>query len=134
MPGSNIHRATAGFITSALSVAGLVIFVFWSILPEHVLHYVGFGYYPNRYWSVAAPSIFLVLFSYFLFFHFCSYMRNVKPLDDMFQVTDLQSKQAARDTNPLGNNGSTTVRPLCDISVAMSSLVLHQPWPAMDAE
>ncbi len=132
MANSNIQRATSGFITFALSILGIIIFTFWSILPEHVLQSVGFSYYPNRYWSVAAPSLFTVLLSYFLFYHFCAYMRNTKPLDDMFLLTDSQSKEATPEKNLFSS--STSVRPLADIPVTMTSVVLHQPWPVDAAE
>ena len=133
--GSNISRATAGFMTFTLSLIGLAIYIFWSLLPDWALQKVGFSYYPNRYWAVAAPSVFGVILAYFLFFNFVSYMRNTKPLEDLYNLTDEQSKEAAVDTNPLGHTvANSSVRPLTDLPVSMTSLVLHQAWPSDVAE
>ena len=131
--GSNIQRATAGFITFALSLIGLAIYIIWSILPDSMLQSIGFSYYPNRYWAVAGPAIFGMGLAYFLFFNFVSYMRNTKPLDDLFTLTDEASKESAPDLNPLGHP-SSSVRPLTDLPASMSSLVLHQAWPTDVAE
>lgn len=131
--GSNIQRATAGFMIFALSLIGMGIYIFWSILPDHTLQAVGFSYYPNRYWSVAAPAIFGVCLAYFLLYNFVSYMRNTKPLDDLFNLTDGQSKESAPDLNPLGHT-SSGVRPLTDLPASVTSLVLHLSWPTDVAE
>jgi hypothetical protein len=141
--GSNIQLATGGFITFALSTLGMAIFVVWSLVPDSGLRAIGFTYYPNRYWAVAAPSIFTVLLGYFLLSNFIAYMRNTKALDDALTLTDSTSCVTRRgDGNAGGGVGhgsaaasplddaNASVRPLADLPASVSSLVLHQPWIA----
>ena len=122
--GTSIRKATSGFVAWALTWVGLIVYIFWAGPGFRVL---GLTYYPDRYWAVAAPAIFVALFYYYWTTYTLMYLRNTKRLDDLYTLTDENAKGATTALGSLSDSNSS-VPPITDIPVNVSSKVLHEVW------
>jgi phosphatidylinositol glycan class P protein len=128
------QKAINGFIVWVLTWVGLFMFVVWSALDEDLLHEVQFTYYPDKYWAIALPAIFVMLFAYFLTTYFLMSIRNTKSLNDAYCVTDDDAKpQGKAGLGTLSSEASSSknncsVPSIADIPVDVTSRLLHQPW------
>jgi phosphatidylinositol glycan class P protein len=130
--GSNIQRATAGFVAWVLTFGGIVMYFVWSSLTEDALHAVGLTYYPNRYWAVALPAFAIATALYYTATYWLLYVRNTKALPDLYCLTDPTAREAAPSYCPL-TEASPSVPPLSDIPVAVSSRLLYHTWAEDDS-
>jgi phosphatidylinositol glycan class P protein len=121
------RTATSGFIAWGLSWAALAMYVLWSSVSEETLHRMQFTYYPDRYWAVALPALFVMAFLYYWTTYMLMYLRNTKPLTDMHCLTDDNAKGAKMTLGSL-SEVSSSVAPISDIPVSVVSKVLHHAW------
>lgn len=124
------REAIGGFIAFLLTWVGLLIYIFWSGVSESSLHAVQFTYYPDKYWAVAAPAFLIVAFYYYWTTYMLSYMRNTKPLDDMFCLTDTKAKGSGRTMLGALTDAQSSIPPITDIPVNVTSRIFHQAWEA----
>ena len=122
--GSNIRTATSGFVLWALTWGALVMYFVWA---GPGFQWLGISYYPDRYWAVAGPAVFVVLFWYYWSTYTILYMRNTKRLDSLHALTDEMSKGGTSALGSLSDT-SSSVPPMCDIPVDVSSKALHEVW------
>jgi phosphatidylinositol glycan class P protein len=123
-PGGSIRTATSGFVAWALTLIGLICYAVWSGPGFHAF---GLTYYPDRYWAIAAPALFVALFWYYLTTYTLMYFRNTKRLDDLHALTDVDAKGTTATLGSL-SDVSSSVPPISDIPVDMSSKILHEVW------
>eukprot|EP00760_Papus_ankaliazontas_P039579 PhM_4_TR9655/c0_g1_i1/m.53294/K03861/PIGP, GPI19, DSCR5; phosphatidylinositol glycan, class P len=75
--------AIYGFIMWVSTFLLFNVFIAWALVPDVYLHAVGITYYPDKYWAVAAPAIFVVSFLFYWSFYLTMYLKNTLPLDDV---------------------------------------------------
>ena len=121
------HKAVNGFIAYLLTWASFLIFIVWSGVAEETLHSVQFTYYPDKYWAVAVPAFFTMLAYYYISTYLLMYLRNTKPLTDMFYLTDNQAKGAKPTLGTLAEV-EASVPPITDIPVVVTSKVFFEAW------
>jgi hypothetical protein len=121
---SDIRKATSGFVAWVLTWAALLVYLVWC--GPGLLRF-GVSYYPDRHWAVGAPAVFIALFWYYWSTYTLMYMRNTKRLDDLHALTDDAAKGGTAALGSLSDT-SSSVPPMCDIPVDISSKVLHEAW------
>ena len=64
MSSHNISSSASmySFVGWIASMAVYVCYVAWAVLPEETLHFLGITYYPSRYYAIAIPAYFLVVY------------------------------------------------------------------------
>jgi phosphatidylinositol glycan class P protein len=89
-----------GFVLYLFSSLSFLIYLLWSYLPSPFLHALGIYYYPNRWWSLAAPS-WLVMLLVYIFVALASYntgyltlpMSSIETIiDDAANIATLDGK------------------------------------------
>lgn len=88
---------------------------------------IGLSYYPDRYWAIAAPALFIVLFYYYWTTYTLMYFRNTKPLNDLFVLTDGDAKGSTTNLGSLSDVNSS-VPPISDLPVHVTSRVMYEAW------
>lgn len=86
-----LYTEYRGFFIYVISGTAMLAWMAWALIPDHILmNTFGITYYPDKYWSLAIPSYWLVcmLFAYIIM---GLYNNEVKtyPLDDMRNFTDI---------------------------------------------
>ncbi len=119
------RKAVGGFVTWILTLAGMGAYIIWALVPEEQLHRLGIVYYPDKYWAVAAPAYFAMLFLFYWTTYTLSYMRNTNPLTDMYVVTDRHAKGSKATLGTLADTQSS-IPPISDIPVAATSKIFFQ--------
>lgn len=122
------QKAISGFILWLLTILGLLIFIVWSGLEEPTLHRFQFTYYPDKYWGVALPALFVMSFIFYVTTYFLMYMRNTKPLTDAFCITDNDTRATSKVTLGSLSEAQASVPPIADIPVPVTSKIFFQPW------
>ena len=122
------HRtAIAGFVAWILTLIGMVAYVIWALVPEKTLNRIGIVYYPDKYWAVAVPAYVGMMFWYYITTYILSYFRNTHPQTDMYCLTDIKAKGSKATLGTLSDQ-SSSVPPIADIPVTVTSKVFHQAW------
>ena len=89
-----------GFALYLTASAVFTLYLLWSFLPSPFLHQLGIYYYPNRWWSLAAPA-FVVACIVYVYVALAAYNTEVLTLplsavgnfvDDAANVAVLDSK------------------------------------------
>ena len=77
-----------GFILWLSSIILFIIYILWSIIPDKILEQFHITYYPDKYWTIALPIYFLVLF--IVFYSFMIFYQHWKtlPLDSIYTIKD----------------------------------------------
>ena len=129
MESKGSQKAAYGFIVWIMTILGMTIYVFWSSLPEWLLHRIQFTYYPDRYWAVGIPAVLIGAYYYYTSTYFLLYMRNTKKLTDLHCITDGDAKSSVRHASlgPLAEVKSS-VPPIADIPVSVTSSLFYLPW------
>jgi phosphatidylinositol N-acetylglucosaminyltransferase subunit P len=126
------QTAINGFIFWVLTWFGLGMFILWSTFDEQTLHYWQFTYYPDKYWALACPAIFCMLFYYGMTTYYLSHLKNTKPLSDALCITDgdarINAKTGLGALTEGSKSTSSSVPAISDIPVGVTSRVLFQPW------
>ena len=65
-PAPTPSRAVYGFVLHLLSLALLLLYLCWALLPPSILASVGLHFLPQQYWAVAIPTYLSVLFFTFV--------------------------------------------------------------------
>ncbi|KAK6458049.1 PIG-P-domain-containing protein [Scheffersomyces xylosifermentans] len=89
-----------GFFVYVLSAITLGCYIAWAVLPESFLNdYLSIYYYPDKYWSLAIPSYFLMLML-FTYLGIALYNTEVLtlPLDDIRNFVDDYSTSPGSDS------------------------------------
>ena len=100
-PASGVPRAAPkvptyeyyGFAVYVGSWVGFMLYVLWSYTPSPILHQMGLRYYPNRWWSLAIPSM-LVMTIIYIYVALLSY--NVEYLTLPMQSVECMVDEAAQ--------------------------------------
>ena len=61
-PAPTPSRAVYGFVLHLLSLALLLLYLSWALLPPAILSSIGLHFLPQQYWAVAIPTYLSVLF------------------------------------------------------------------------
>lgn len=100
-PASGVPRAAPkvptyeyyGFALYVGSWVGFLLYLVWSYTPSPILHQMGLRYYPNRWWSLAIPSM-LVMTTVYIYVALLSY--NVEYLTLPMQSVECMVDEAAQ--------------------------------------
>ena len=65
-PAPTPSRAVYGFVLHLLSLALLLLYLCWALLPPSILASIGLHFLPQQYWAVAIPTYLSVLFFTFV--------------------------------------------------------------------
>lgn len=103
-----LYAEYKGFFIYVISAVILSCWVGWAVLPDYFIRdYLSINYYPDKYWSYAIPSYFLLLML-FGYVSFALYNTEVKTLalDDVRNFVDehsnfIQTREEVNST-PLG--------------------------------
>ncbi|CAK7910030.1 hypothetical protein CAAN1_21S01706 [[Candida] anglica] len=78
-----------GFFVYVLTSITLTVWAAWSLIPDEMLNAVSISYYPDKYWSMAIPSYFLMamLFTYVAHVLWNTEIETI-PLDDVRNFVD----------------------------------------------
>ncbi len=79
-----------GFIFWLFTIVFMILYLFWSILPSHMLHSIGFTYYPNKYWALVIPCNVCIVWASYVLGNYFLYHWNVRPLHsrEMFCIAN----------------------------------------------
>lgn len=123
------QKAINGFAICILASMGMAIYLVWMFLPDPLLRAVQFTYYPDKYWGVALPAALVMAFLFFWCSYMISYCRNTRKLTSVITITDPHAKPEARASlGGLSETAKSSVPPITDIPVHISSKILHQSW------
>ncbi|RYG43651.1 hypothetical protein EON68_00045 [archaeon] len=81
-----------GFVAWITTIMALVGFFLWAFLPEDTLHYFGVTYYPNRYWSLAASAVIIMLVATYGLLYAAVGMANNPHIDSFDALSDGYSR------------------------------------------
>merc|ERR1712126_532208 len=59
-PAPTPSRAVYGFALYLLSLAGLLLYLAWALLPRTLLDDLGLEFLPSKYWALALPTFLCV--------------------------------------------------------------------------
>jgi phosphatidylinositol glycan class P protein len=121
---ASIRVATSGFVVWALTWCGLLIFLVWS---GPGMRGIGLSYYPDRYWAVAAPALFVIAFYYYWTTYVLMYFRNTKPLSDLNTLTDMDAKGSTTNLGSLSDVNSS-IPPISDLPINVTSRAMYEAW------
>lgn len=95
---ATLYAEYKGFFVYVLTSITLTVWVCWSLIPDYVLNYFGIYYYPDKYWSLAIPSYFLMgmLFTYIAHVLYNTEIMTL-PLDDVRNFVDENAVLAGYD-------------------------------------
>ncbi|XP_064385247.1 phosphatidylinositol N-acetylglucosaminyltransferase subunit P-like [Halichondria panicea] len=110
-PNTSSERATYGFVLYLGSYLLLGVFLLWAFLPNDWLTFIGFSYYPQKYWAVAVPVFGCVCFTMIFFLYIGANLLMVPAPDDLRNITDSYSLP------PQPASIGTSVPPLYDIPI-----------------
>ena len=65
-PAATPSRAVYGFFLFLFSNFCLLVYLVWAVLPDPVLEQLGLDFFPQKYWAVAGPIFFSLLFFVFV--------------------------------------------------------------------
>jgi hypothetical protein len=96
--------STYSFAAWIASILIYICFIAWAFLPENLLHSIGVFYYPSRYYAIAIPAYFMVLYI----------LINVAYMGlNLFYTLNPEELGTMRDTNINDrNDNSATAVPL----------------------
>ena len=60
-PAPQPARAIYGFFLVVFALIIFLIYLLVSYLPDNFLNYIGWGYLPDKYWSIALPAYFIIV-------------------------------------------------------------------------
>ncbi|CAI5757295.1 unnamed protein product [Candida verbasci] len=82
-----------GFSVYVLSSIVLLIYIFWSLLPDELLHKLSIDYYPDKYWAIVIPSYSLMLMV-FIYIFLALYNTEILtlPLNNLNTILDENSQ------------------------------------------
>ncbi|KCV68423.1 hypothetical protein H696_04717 [Fonticula alba] len=81
-----------GFVLYFGSFFGFLVFLCWALLPEPVLHSLGFTYYPDHWWAVALPAHLTMSIIYILVVYYGYILLKSPSLDDPRTIVDSHSR------------------------------------------
>lgn len=81
-----------GFVAWITTIMALVGFFLWAFLPEHMLHYFGVTYYPNRYWSLAVSAVIIMIVATYGTLYAAVGMANNPHIDSFDALSDGYSR------------------------------------------
>lgn len=88
-PAPTPSRAVYGFVLHLLSLALLLLYLGWALLPPSLLSLLGLDFLPQQYWAVAIPTYLSVLFFTFVLVIYPALGMLITPgNDDIRHVTD----------------------------------------------
>ena len=88
-PAPKPNRAIYGFVLWLTSYLFLILYLVWAIIPEEWLHYLGWTYWPMKYWAIAVPAYIVTGLLLFAFVLYPSVnLLITPPLNDMKTITD----------------------------------------------
>lgn len=121
-PSPTPERAIYGFVLYLLSIILVVLYLFWALLPEHLLHSFGLTYWPDKHWVISAP-IFLVTFICIIpLFYVATSFANTIPLNNINTITDAAAHDSV-DSDKLPNGAIPSISDL-DLSAINKCLYL----------
>ena len=96
---------------TALTKVSAVIYLLWSYLPSPFLHQLGIYYYPNRWWSLAIPSM-LVMSIIYIYVALASYNTGylTLPMSSIENIVDESANIAIIDSRGRIKKGGSAVR------------------------
>ena len=91
--------AVYSFVAWLATIFAYACFLAWAFLPQHVLHSIGITYYPSRYYAIALPAYFIVVYLLLGVAYIGYNMTNTLEPDDLGTIRDKS-----------GSGNSNTVR------------------------
>ncbi|TDL25144.1 PIG-P-domain-containing protein [Rickenella mellea] len=136
-PRPPIQRSRApefyGFVGWISTSLLFFLYIFWAILPEEWLEWLGITWYPSREWAILVPaySVVLILLTYFTYWALAIY--STPPFNDLRTVTGPHSKAHFPDKmNPdpyLSAASPDAIPEMYDIPIGLVNRVLYGERP-----
>lgn len=65
-PFPSPERGVYGFAIYVATYTSLVLYLLWALLSDEWLRYIGFTYFPQKFWTIILPLYILVFVALFL--------------------------------------------------------------------
>jgi len=119
-PAPTPSRAVYGFVLYLLSLALLLVYLGWALLPPSLLSSIGLDFLPQQYWAVAIPTYLSVIFCTFVLVIYPALgLLSTPGTGDMRHVTDSKTVYST------GNELEGAVPPLYDLRPEDVRALLH---------
>uniref|UniRef100_A0A6B2LMC5 PIG-P domain-containing protein n=1 Tax=Arcella intermedia TaxID=1963864 RepID=A0A6B2LMC5_9EUKA len=105
---------------------GLFAYVGWAFLPDSMLHPLGMGYYPDRYWAIATPMFLLLCWLFSIVVYLALNLIDTAPLDSFQTITD---EQANEITESEGLQEAGQIVPIADVPITVVNDILYNTKP-----
>lgn len=103
MPTPTPSRANYGFALYLASYSAFGLYLFWTLLPDSFLEFIGFTFLPQKYWSVAVPIHACVTLALVTFVFYPALNLTLIPeSNNMNIITDSEAKYAKVNVHPDG--------------------------------
>lgn len=113
MAGITPIAAVYGFIGWVLTLLAFFTYLLWAIIPDSLLESYGITYYPDKYWALAGPSVFLSLAMFYWVYYVTMYLRNTVALDDVRAIGPWPTSKVIVSTTALTpTRGQSPVVPM----------------------
>jgi phosphatidylinositol glycan class P protein len=99
-------QSVYAFVGYIVTILGYVIFWLWALVPDAVLKDIGITYYPSRYYAIALPAYFMVLYVLSGCVYMAINMIKTHPNDSIYTILDEHSKRAPTLAEQLANTRS----------------------------
>lgn len=66
-----------------------VAYATWAFVPDSILHPLGISYYPDRYWTYAAPLYIFLAWVFSIIVYFAYNFINTAPIDSYYIITGI---------------------------------------------
>lgn len=137
-----------GFVIWVSSFFGMLAYVLWSVLPEHVLQHVGVYYYPDKMWALQLPAYLCAVWLVYCGAVMLCFHKRVPPLDSVNTIQDtlvwqnqtqiplcLRTQEDEEENLEEEQHCKPLIPPLYDIPVHMVSAELfHKRVPVVPNE
>ncbi|XP_002990996.2 phosphatidylinositol N-acetylglucosaminyltransferase subunit P [Selaginella moellendorffii] len=99
------------FVGAISTIVAFGVYVIWAYLPEPWLHYLGITYYPDRYWAVVVPGLFMLAIPFTLLTYVSLNHLATPPASSFNTLFDDHTRE------PVVVAGGQAIQPIGDLSL-----------------
>ncbi|KAJ4463119.1 putative phosphatidylinositol N-acetylglucosaminyltransferase subunit P [Paratrimastix pyriformis] len=120
------ETAVYGFVCWITGYIIYSVFLVWAFLPDSVLRYIGWTYYPQKYWALAIPAYVIVLVVFIELIYLAYNMMKTNPLDSPLAITDRASRFPSEQEREILHRNPGSIPPAWDIPIGAVNQIVFR--------